>query len=82
MVGNDRFILVYLNTPLRVCEKRDVKGMYAKAKKGEIKHFTGVSDIYEKPKNAEITLSSKTYSAEKNTNEIIHYLIKKELIRK
>ena len=82
MVGNDRFILVYLNTPLRVCEKRDVKGMYAKAKKGEIKHFTGVSDIYEKPKNADITLSSKTYSAEKNTNEIIHYLIKKELIRK
>ena len=51
----DNFIEVYINAPLEVCEQRDVKGLYAKARSGEIKNFTGIDDPYEPPDNPEIT---------------------------
>ena len=53
-----RFIEVHVSTPLAVCEKRDVKGLYAKARRGEIKHFTGVSDPYEPPRKPEIVIDT------------------------
>ena len=56
MVGVDHFIEVFVDTPLSVCEDRDVKGMYAKARRGEIKNFTGIDDPYEPPENPEIIL--------------------------
>jgi sulfate adenylyltransferase len=49
MVGKDHFIEVFVDTPLEVCEQRDTKGMYAKARRGEIKGFTGIDDPYEEP---------------------------------
>ena len=56
MVGGDNFIEVFVDTPLEVCEGRDVKGIYAQARRGEIKGFTGIDDPYEPPANPEITL--------------------------
>lgn len=55
-----RFILVHLATPLAICEQRDVKGLYAKARSGEIKAFTGISDPYEPPTDADITIDTAT----------------------
>src|SRR5690349_1448039 len=56
MVGKDRFLEVFVDTPLEVCEQRDAKGMYAKARRGEIKDFTGIDDPYEAPLHADVTL--------------------------
>jgi sulfate adenylyltransferase len=58
MVGGDRFLEVFVDTPLSVCEQRDSKGVYAKARRGEIKGFTGIDDPYESPEHAEITLET------------------------
>jgi sulfate adenylyltransferase len=53
-----RFVLVHLSTPLEVCEQRDVKGLYAKARAGEIREFTGISDPYEPPARAEVVVDT------------------------
>jgi len=53
-----RFVLVHLSTPLEVCEQRDVKGLYAKARAGEIREFTGISDPYEPPSHAEVVVDT------------------------
>ena len=53
------FIEVFVSTSLEVCERRDVKGLYAKARQGLVKEFTGISDPYEEPKNAEIVINSE-----------------------
>ena len=77
MVGSDKFIEVHVATPLEVAESRDVKGMYAKARRGEIKGFTGIDDPYEKPVNPEITLDTVKFSAEQNANRIVIELEKR-----
>jgi sulfate adenylyltransferase len=76
----NNFIEVFCNCPLEVCEKRDTKGLYQKAREGIIKNFTGISDPYEKPKNPEIELFTDKESIEKCTNKIIEYLKKHNLI--
>lgn len=68
------FIEVFVDTPLAICEERDTKGMYAKARAGEIKQFTGIDDPYEAPLNPEIVLDTVNYSAEDNAGTIITYL--------
>ncbi|GBE17228.1 putative adenylyl-sulfate kinase [bacterium BMS3Abin15] len=69
------YIEVHVNTPLNICEKRDVKGMYAKARKGEIPNFTGVSDPYEEPENPHISVCGDyEENLEKIVNEVIDYL--------
>lgn len=68
------YIEVFVNSPLEVCEYRDPKGMYEKARAGEIKFFTGVSDPYEKPNNSEIILETNLKSVEECVNEVIGYL--------
>ncbi len=74
MVGENRFIEIFVDTPLEVCEQRDTKGMYAKARRGEIKGFTGVDDPYEEPLNPEIRLKTAECLPEDNTRKIIRYL--------
>jgi sulfate adenylyltransferase len=74
IVGKDRFIEVYVDTPLEVCEQRDIKGMYAKARRGEIKGFTGIDDPYEEPLNPEIRLNTTGDFPEDNAHQIIDYL--------
>lgn len=68
------FILVHLSTPLEECEKRDRKGLYAKARAGIIKEFTGISDPYEPPEDAELVIDTTNISAEEAVSEIILYL--------
>ena len=74
MVGSDRFIEVFVDTPLDVCESRDAKGMYAMARRGEIKGFTGIDDPYESPDNPEITLDTVSRTPEENARLIIDIL--------
>ena len=81
MVGSDHFIEVFVDTPVYVCEQRDVKGMYAKARRGEITGFTGVDDPYEAPENSEITLNTVSHSAEENARSVIRYLLDQGFIR-
>lgn len=73
-VGSDHFVEIYVDTPLEVCEERDVKGMYAKARRGEIKGFTGIDDPYEPPRNPEIVLDTVHATPEENAHKIIAYL--------
>src|SRR5437899_3147683 len=80
MVGEERFVEIFVNTPLEVCEERDTKGMYAKARRGEIKGLTGVDDPYEEPASPEIRLSTTDCSAQDNANKIIRYLIDHEFL--
>jgi sulfate adenylyltransferase len=74
MIGTEKFITVFVDTPIEVCEQRDVKGMYARARRGEIKGFTGVDDPYETPVDPEITLDTVRHSPEENARAIIAYL--------
>jgi adenylylsulfate kinase len=74
------FIEVYLKCDLKVCEARDPKGLYKKARSGEIKNFTGVSDPYERPKNPEIVLDTDRLSIEESVNKVMDYLGEKGFI--
>lgn len=80
MVGEDRFIEIFVDTPLEICEQRDTKGMYAKARRGEVKSFTGVDDPYEPPANPEMRITTTDCSAEDNAYRIVRYLIDKGLL--
>jgi sulfate adenylyltransferase len=81
MVGNSHFVEVFVDTPLDVCEQRDVKGMYAKARRGEIKGFTGIDDPYEPPQSPEITLDTVTQTPEENARLILDILIQRGFVR-
>jgi sulfate adenylyltransferase len=81
MVGTDRFVEVFVDTPLEVCEQRDVKGMYAKARRGEIKDFTGIDDPYESPLHPELTLGTTSSTSEQNARLILNYLIEQGFVR-
>ena len=70
-----RFLEVYVNTPLEICELRDPKGIYARARKGEMKNVTGIDDPYEEPCNPEVTLDTVGNTAEENARQILHRLI-------
>ena len=74
MVGGDQFIEVFVHTPLEVCEERDIKGLYAKARSGEIKGFTGIDDPYEAPVNPEIVVTTEKKTPTECAREIIDYL--------
>ncbi len=80
MVG-DGFVEVFIDTPLEVCEDRDTKGLYAKARRGEIKNFTGIDDPYEAPENPELRLTTVNMTPEQNADKVIEYLIEKGYIR-
>jgi sulfate adenylyltransferase len=77
MVGKDRFVEIYVDTPIEVCEARDVKGLYARARRGQIKGFTGVDDPYEVPVHPEVTLNTVDVSAEENARKIVELLEEK-----
>ncbi len=81
MVGADRFVEVFVDTPLEVCEQRDSKGLYAKARRGEIKGFTGIDDPYERPTNPEITLDTVSNTPEENARRILHRLLQDGFVR-
>ncbi len=74
MVDEDRFIEIFVDTPIEVCESRDVKGLYARARRGQITGFTGVDDPYEAPTDPEITLYTVKTTPEENARNIIDFL--------
>jgi len=69
------FVEVYADAPLEVCEERDVKGLYAKARAGEIKGFTGIDDPYEAPENAEVVIKTAEVSIEEGAQQVIDKLV-------
>jgi adenylyl-sulfate kinase len=76
----ERFIEVYVKASVEACAERDVKGLYEKAFKGEIKEFTGVSDPYEEPEHAEIVVDTEAESPHDSAAHVISYLEERELI--
>jgi len=77
IIGKDKYIEAYVKCPLEVCKKRDPKGLYKKAEKGEIKNFTGISDVYEEPESPNIVVETKQLHCFECINKIITYLEKK-----
>ena len=80
MIGADRFVEVFVNTPLDVCEKRDPKGLYAKARRGEIKRFTGIDDPYETPLRPDLELETVMHSPEANARAIADELARRGFV--
>ena len=77
MLAEDEFIEIFVDTPLEVAESRDVKGLYARARAGEIKNFTGIDSEYQAPEKAEITVNTVGSSAEECAKKIVDYLLEK-----
>ncbi|MCX7854175.1 MAG: bifunctional sulfate adenylyltransferase/adenylylsulfate kinase [Caldilineales bacterium] len=80
MVGSNRYIEVFVDTPLEVCEQRDTQGLYARARRGEIKGFTGIDDPYEPPQHPEIHLDGLR-SPEENARIVLNYLLERGLVQ-
>ncbi len=74
LLEDGEFLEVFVDTPLEVCEERDIKGLYAKARAGEIKNFTVIDSAYERPENAEITIEGASQPPEESADAIIQYL--------
>ena len=75
LVSENEFIEVFIDAPLSVCEERDVKGLYAKARSGQIPNFTGISSPYEQPEKPEIRIDTTKLSAEAAANQIIEFIL-------
>jgi sulfate adenylyltransferase len=80
MVGESHYVEVFVDTPLEVCEERDVKGLYSKARRGEIRGFTGIDDPYEAPQYPEIRLDTVNLSPEQNAGIIMNHLMQSGFI--
>jgi adenylylsulfate kinase len=77
----EKFIEIYVATSLEVCEERDVKGLYQKARRGEIPHFTGISDPYEAPLNADIVLDTNQLSLSESVQQLLQLLQSRGIIQ-
>lgn len=77
VIGQDNFIEIFVNTPLEICEERDVKGLYKKARAGEIKNFTGISSPYEAPEAPAIEIRTEEETVEESVERIIKVLMEK-----
>jgi adenylylsulfate kinase len=77
IIGKDDFMEVYISTPLEECERRDVKGLYAKARRGEIKDFTGVSAPFEVPKDPALSLDTTNISVQESVDKILELILPK-----
>jgi len=75
IIGNENFIEVYINAPLEVCESRDVKGLYQKAREGKIKNFTGIDAPFEAPVNPDIELKTAELAVEESTKKALDYIL-------
>ncbi len=80
LLGKEQFLEVFIDTPLEICEQRDPKGLYKKARAGEIKHFTGIDSEYQAPIKPEIHIETANKSIEECAEQVIQYLIKQEYI--
>ena len=82
IIGRDDFVEVYVSTPIEECERRDVKGLYAKARRGEIKNFTGISAPFEAPEHPDITLDTSKLPVEESVKILLDYVLPKAVLKK
>ena len=75
IIGENDFIEVFVDTPLEICETRDVKGLYKKARSGELKGFTGIDSPYEEPKNADLIIKTKNQSVSESVAGVLDFLL-------
>lgn len=75
IIGKDDFLEVYVSTPIEECERRDVKGLYAKARRGEVKDFTGISAPFEAPAHPALTLDTSALSLEESVNKLLELIL-------
>ena len=75
IIGAENFIEVYINASLETCEKRDIKGLYKKARKGEIKNFTGISALFEAPENPKIEINTSELSIDESVQKVLDYIL-------
>ena len=77
IVGDDDFMEVYVSTPLEECERRDVKGLYARARRGEVKEFTGISAPFEAPLHADVSLDTSVLTLEQSVETLTREIMKR-----
>ena len=75
IIGEENFIEVYIKASIETCEKRDIKGLYKKARQGKITDFTGISSPFEAPKNPELTINTSKLSIEESVQKVIDYIL-------
>ncbi len=75
IIGEENFIEVYIKASIETCEKRDIKGLYKKARQGKITDFTGISSPFEAPKNPELTINTSQLSIEESVQKVIDYIL-------
>lgn len=75
IIGKEDFMEIYVSTPIEECERRDVKGLYAKARKGEIKNFTGISAPFEAPEHPALSLDTSKLSVEESVNKLLDLIL-------
>jgi bifunctional enzyme CysN/CysC len=80
LMGPDEFIEIFVDTPLEICEQRDPKGLYKKARRGELRNFTGLDSPYERPNNSELTLDALNNSASDLADRVIHLMQQRGLL--
>lgn len=81
IIGEKDFMEIYISTPLEECERRDVKGLYAKARKGEIKNFTGISAPFETPAHPALSLDTSQLSVEESVHRLLELILPKVIIK-
>ncbi len=77
ILGKQDIITVFINTPIEICEQRDVKGLYKKARAGELKNFTGIDSPFEAPENPDVTVFTEKSNVEESASHIFNYVIEK-----
>ena len=77
IIGKENFVEVYISTPIEECEKRDVKGLYAKARRGEIKNFTGISAPFEAPEDAALSIDTSKHSVKESVDMLLDLILPK-----
>lgn len=75
IIGSENFYEIFINCSLETCEQRDPKGMYKKARKGEVKNFTGISSIYEKPQKADLIIDTEQLSIEESVKKVFDFVV-------
>ena len=77
IIGKEDFFEIFINTPLNICEERDVKGLYKKVRKGEIKNFTGIDSPYEEPKNPNLKINTENETVDESVEKIFSVILEK-----
>ena len=82
IIGKENFLEIFVSTPIEECERRDVKGLYAKARRGEIKNFTGISAPFEAPANPTLSIDTSKLSVEESVNKLLELILPKISFKK